>query len=151
MRAICIGECMVELRPAGVGLYRSAFAGDAYNTAVYLNRSAGDLDVQFLTATGDGSLSREMRAAWAAEGIGDALAFRVRGAEPGLYMIELDAAGDRTFHYWRSASAARGWLKELVKAGGSRKLEGADLVFLSAISLAILSDEDRTEALALIG
>ncbi len=150
MRAICIGECMVELRQAGEGLYGRAFAGDAYNTAVYLKRSAPDLDVQFLTATGDGTLSRDMRTAWAAEGVGDALAYRVRGAEPGLYMIELDAAGDRTFHYWRSASAARSWLRELVKAGGANKLAGADLVFLSAISLAILSDEDRAEAVTLI-
>ncbi|HEY2659122.1 MAG TPA: sugar kinase [Caulobacteraceae bacterium] len=150
MRAICIGECMVELREASEGLYRRAFAGDAYNTAVYLKRSAPDLDVQFLTATGDGALSAEMRQAWAAEAIGQALAFRVRGAEPGLYLIELDSAGDRQFHYWRSASAARGWLRELVKAGGADKLAGADLVFLSAISLAILSDEDRAEAVALI-
>lgn len=149
-RAVCIGECMVELREAGEGLYRRAFAGDAYNTAVYLKRSAPDLDVQFLTATGDGTLSREMRAAWAAEGVGAALAYRVRGAEPGLYMIELDPAGDRSFHYWRSASAARGWLRELVKAGGAKALAGADLVFLSAISLAILSDDDRAEAVALL-
>ena len=150
MRAICIGECMVELRDAGQGLYRRAFAGDAYNTAVYLKRSAPDLEVQFLTATGDGTLSSEMREAWAANGVSEALAFRVRGAEPGLYMIELDPAGDRRFHYWRSASAARGWLRELVKAGGAGKLAGADLVFLSAISLAILSDDDRAEAVSLI-
>lgn len=150
MRAVCIGECMVELRQAGEGLYGRAFAGDAYNTAVYLKRSAPELDVQFLTATGDGSLSREMRAAWAGEGVGEALAFRVRGAEPGLYMIELDPAGERAFHYWRSASAARGWLRELVQAGGADRLAGADLVFLSAISLAILSDDDRAEAVALI-
>ncbi|QUD87234.1 sugar kinase [Phenylobacterium montanum] len=149
-RAVSIGECMVELREEGPSLYRRAFAGDAYNTAVYLKRSARDLDVQFLTATGDGRLSREMRQAWAAEGIGDELAFRVRGAEPGLYMIELDPHGDRSFHYWRSASAARGWLRELVKAGGADKLAGAALVHLSAISLAILSDDDRAEAVALI-
>ncbi len=150
MGAICIGECMVELRGAGEGLYGRAFAGDAYNTAVYLKRSAPDLEVQFLTATGDGGLSGEMRQAWTQEGVGEALAFRVRGAEPGLYMIELDAQGDRQFHYWRSASAARSWLRELVKVGGADKLAGADLVFLSAISLAILSDDDRAEAVALI-
>ena len=150
MRAISIGECMVELREAGEGLHRRGFAGDAYNTAVYLKRSAPALEVQFLTATGDGPLSREMRAAWAGDGIGEDLAWRVRGAEPGLYMIALDPAGDRQFHYWRSASPARAWLRELVKAGGADRLAGADLVFLSAISLAILSDADRAEAVTLI-
>lgn len=150
MRAISIGECMVELRAAGEGLYRRGFAGDAYNTAVYLKRSAPGLEVQFLTATGDGPLSREMRQAWAGEGVGEDLAWRLRGAEPGLYMIALDPDGERQFHYWRSASPARSWLRELVKAGGADRLAGADLVFLSAISLAILSDADRAEAVALI-
>ena len=41
MGVVCIGECMVELRQAGEGLYARSFAGDAYNTvAVYLKRSA---------------------------------------------------------------------------------------------------------------
>jgi len=53
MRAICIGECMVELRDAGDGLFGRGFAGDAYNTAVYLKRSAPHLAVSFLTATGE--------------------------------------------------------------------------------------------------
>ena len=36
MRAVCIGECMAELRQADQGLYALGFAGDAYNAAVYL-------------------------------------------------------------------------------------------------------------------
>ena len=44
--AICIGECMVELRPVEDGHLRRGFAGDAYNTAVYLKRSAPDVDVE---------------------------------------------------------------------------------------------------------
>ena len=150
MRAICIGECMLELRDAGDGLYGRDFAGDAYNTAVYLKRSAPTVEVSFLTATGEGSLSLAMRAAWAEQGIGDSLAFALPGAEPGLYMIELDSAGDRRFHYWRSASPARDWLGALMRAGGAERLAGADLVFLSGISLAILSDEDRRGAAELI-
>ena len=46
MRVVSIGECMVELRDAGGGLLSKAFAGDAYNTAVYLKRSAPDTQVQ---------------------------------------------------------------------------------------------------------
>ena len=31
-KAICIGECMVELRPVADGHLKRGFAGDAYNT-----------------------------------------------------------------------------------------------------------------------
>lgn len=149
MRAVLIGECMVELRDAGQGLMSKAFAGDAYNTAVYLKRSAPDAKVQFLTVTGDDPLSQAMRSAWRAEGIEDAPAFTDPDLGPGLYLIELDAAGDRKFHYWRGASAARQWMQRL-RAGGGDPLTGADLVYLSGISLAILPPEEREQALLLM-
>jgi 2-dehydro-3-deoxygluconokinase len=148
-RACCIGECMVELRGAGDGLLRQGFAGDSYNTAVYLKRSAPEIEVQYVTATGTDPMSRAMRDAWAAEGIEDDLAFAVPDRKPGLYMIELDAAGERRFHYWRGESAAKRWLAEVQEAGIAR-LHGADLVYLSGISLAILAPEERYEALALL-
>jgi 2-dehydro-3-deoxygluconokinase len=151
MRCACLGECMVELRPRADGAYDRSFAGDAYNTAVYLKRELGEgAQVAFVTALGDDGLSAQMRAAFRAEGVDDRLAFEVRGAAPGLYMIELDAAGDRSFVYWRSASAARGWLRELERAGGAEALAGLDLVYLSGVSLAILSEEDRAGALRLL-
>lgn len=149
-RAICIGECMVELREAQGGLYRRGYAGDTYNTAVYLKRSAPDLDVQFATATGDDPLSQSMREAWRAEGVGDDLAFQTPGKRPGLYLIETDPQGERRFQYWRGESAARNWLQELSAAGGLARLAGADLVYLSGISLAILSPADRARALDLL-
>lgn len=150
MRIVAIGECMVELREDGEGRFARNFAGDAYNTAVYLKRTAPAAEVQFLTATGDGALSREMRAAWAAEKVSPALAFSAAGLEPGLYMIELDERGERNFHYWRSASAARRWMALLEANGGADRLDGADLVYLSGVSLAILSDADRTRAIGLL-
>jgi len=150
MRAVCIGECMVELRQIDGDLYARAFAGDAYNTAVYLKRSAPRLRVAFLTATGDDPLSRAMRTAFAADGLEDTSAFPVQGGEPGLYMIELDAAGERRFHYWRSSSAARHWFTLLMRNGGADELMGVDLVYLSGISLAILLDEARDEAIDLL-
>jgi 2-dehydro-3-deoxygluconokinase len=150
MRAIAIGECMVELREAGEASYARGFAGDAYNTAVYLKRTAPQVAVEFLTATGEGGLSRAMRGAWAEERISDALAYVAAGLEPGLYMIELDARGERAFHYWRSASAARRWLRLLEADGGADRLAGADLVYLSGVSLAILPAEDRARAIGFL-
>ena len=52
-RVIAIGECMVELSAAGDGLLRRRFAGDAYNTAVYLKR-ARPLQTQVSFLDGDG-------------------------------------------------------------------------------------------------
>ena len=149
MRVVSIGECMVELRDAGPGLLSRAFAGDAYNTAVYLKRSAPSAQVQFLSVTGADPLSLAMRAAWRAEGVEDDAAFTDPDREPGLYLIELDAAGERKFHYWRQASAARQWMQRL-RAGGGDPLSGADLIYLSGVSLAILPLEDLEQALLLL-
>src|ERR1700744_2414826 len=150
-RVIAIGECMVELSAAGEGLLRRRFAGDAYNTAVYLKRARPRVEVSFLTVTGDDPLSGEMRRAWAAEGVGDDLAFVDPKRRPGLYLIATDDRGDRHVHYWRGETAARGWFEALQAAGGAAVLAGADLVYVSGISLAILPAEQRPEAIALLG
>ncbi len=57
---------------------------------------------------------------------------------PGIYAIELDAKGERSFRYWRTASAARRLFSEGVP--GLAALDGADAVFLSLITLAILPE-----------
>src|SRR3954464_5954981 len=149
--AISIGECMVELRPVEDGHLKRGFAGDAYNTAVYLKRSAPEIDVAFLTATGDESLSDAMVATWKGEGISDRLVFRIPGERPALYLIETNAKGDRKFHYWRSETPAKEWLRLLLAAGGAELLDKADLVYVSGISLAILSYADRQAAIQLLG
>ena len=148
--AICIGECMVELRPVDDGHLKRGFAGDAFNTAVYLKRSAPDIDVAFLTATGDEALSNAMVETWRAEGLSDRLVFRIPGQRPALYLIETNEKGDRKFHYWRSETPAKEWLRLLLAAGGAGLLDSADLVYVSGISLAILSYADRQAAIELL-
>lgn len=137
---------MVELSAASPGLLRRRFAGDAYNTAVYLKRTRPEFEVSFLTVTGSDPLSGEMRAAWAAEGIKDDLALVDPTRRPALYLIDTDPAGERRFHYWRTESAARLWFQK-VKAAGPAALEKADLVYVSGISFAILPRDERMEAL----
>jgi 2-dehydro-3-deoxygluconokinase len=149
MRVICIGECMVELRSAGGDRFLRSYAGDVYNTCVYLKRSLPQAEIQFLTATGDDAMSHAMRRAWGAERIDVSLAFVVKGGTPGLYLIETDAAGERSFHYWRKDSAARRWLQLLLEHG-EETLLGADLIYISGIALAILSAQDRAAVLALL-
>jgi 2-dehydro-3-deoxygluconokinase len=149
-RVVAIGECMVELSGAGEGLLRRRFAGDACNTAVYLKRARPAIEVSFLTVTGADPLSGQMRRAWADEGLDDSLAFTDPDRRPALYLIETDERGERRFHYWRSQSAARGWFRALQDAGGASVLQGADLVYVSGVSLAILPEEQWPAAVALL-
>ncbi len=147
-RAVFIGECMVELSRDPHGTYARSFAGDAYNAAVHLKRCAPSIEVQFVTVTGDDDLSRAMREAWRQEGIDDSLAPAAVGLQPGLYMVEIDAGGERRFSYWRGQSAARGWLSAAERCAD--RLAGADLLFLTGVSLAILPPPDRARALDLL-
>jgi 2-dehydro-3-deoxygluconokinase len=148
-RVVCIGECMAELRAVGEERFARSYAGDAYNTAVYLKRSLAAVQVQFLTAAGDDAMSIAMRRMWNMQGIDDSLAFRVKGGATGLYLIETDAFGERTFQYWRTHSAAKRWLALLQDCSES-PLRGADIVYFSGISLAILSPDEQIAAIELL-
>jgi 2-dehydro-3-deoxygluconokinase len=148
-RVVCIGECMVELRAVGQDTFARSYAGDVYNTAVYLKRSLPAAHVQFLTATGDDAMSDAMRRRWNEQGLDDELAFSVEGGSAGLYLIETDAFGERSFHYWRRHSAATRWLA-LLETRGDSVLRGADIVYFSGISLAILEPRQRAAAIDLL-
>jgi 2-dehydro-3-deoxygluconokinase len=150
MRFVSIGECMIELRKARPDTFKRAYAGDTLNVAVYFKRTAPEIDVQFVTATGRDRLSLAMRDSWKAEGIDDSLAYFMPGALPGMYLVEVDKKGERRFLYWRDRSAARHWLRLLMQNGGAERLADATLVYLSGVSLAILSDSDRAAGLELL-
>jgi len=71
LRALCVGECMVELTHVDDRTLRLDFAGDTYNAAVYLARTATELGVDvetaYLTGLGDDEYSDALRDAWRAE------------------------------------------------------------------------------------
>lgn len=139
----CIGEVMIELSPAEADTFRIGVAGDTFNTAVYLSRLMGDTaSVSYMTAIGTDAQSDRILAALGREGIGTGLVERIEGETPGLYMISLDRQGERSFSYWRSASAAR-QLFDPRSGLTPESLSGFDLIYLSAISLAILSQQAR--------
>jgi 2-dehydro-3-deoxygluconokinase len=152
-RIAAVGECMIELSPIGERTMRLAYAGDVCNTAVALARLARDSDVvvQFVTRLGDERHSDAMLAEWEAEGLDTALVDRLPGRAPGLYLIELDERGERSFAYYRSESPARELLADddhaaVLRAG----LEGAGWVHLSAITLSILAPGAHARLLALL-
>lgn len=150
-KAACIGECMLELLDLGDGTMRQSFGGDVFNTAAYLARQARpSMDVEFVSLTGDDVYSAGMRALWRMHGVGDAYAPVVPGGRPGLYIIRRDAAGERTFYHYRSESAARQLFGPCQPAWIDEAVAGHDLVYLSAITLSIISQAARARLTAVL-
>ncbi len=145
MRIVCIGECMVELAPAGDGLLRQGFAGDTFNTAWYLRQLRPDWAVDYVSRVGTDAISGAMLGFMDGAGIGTAHVARVADQTVGLYLISLDK-GERSFSYWRGQSAARGLADD--PGALAAALAGADLVVFSGITLAILTPERRVVLLA---
>ena len=105
------GECMIELMAASKdkssNTIKQSFAGDVFNTAVYLKRTFSDIKVHLVTAVGKDNFSQNMVEYFQNENIDTDLVFQSENKIPGLYSIQLDDAGERSFTYWRNDSAAR--------------------------------------------
>lgn len=140
MRVACIGECMIEFSAAREGLFARGFGGDTLNTAVYLARLG--IDTSYVTALGDDAQSEAMLAAWRAEGIATGEVLRVPGRVPGLYMIERDERGERSFLYWRDRAPAREFFDRADDATLER-LSHFDWLYLSGISLSLYGEKGR--------
>ena len=145
-RVACIGECMVELKQADGGLFSRGYGGDTLNTAVYLARLG--VGVDYVTALGDDTLSDEMIAGWAAEGVGTSRVVRLPGKLPGLYMIQTDDKGERRFFHWRDSAAARSLMDLPQTPEILNSLAGYDVIYLSAITLSLYGGEGRARLFA---
>lgn len=132
---------MVELAPVENGLYRRGFAGDTFNTAWHMAQALGtSAKVGFATRVGQDRISDDFVAELAADGLDVSVIGRDAARNMGLYLIELSGV-ERSFHYWRDSSAARGLAADpdtLAQAFG-----GAGLIHLSGITVAILAPQDR--------
>ena len=146
-----IGECMIELSQKGADVSRG-FGGDTLNTSVYIARQvdADKLAVHYITALGNDSFSQQMLDAWQQENIQTTLTQRLEHRLPGLYYIETDASGERTFYYWRNEAAARFWLESEQSEEICAELAQFDYLYLSGISLAILDAPSRSKLFALL-
>ncbi|MDP4493489.1 sugar kinase [Vibrio sp. AH4] len=157
MKHIAImGECMIELNGKPFGAMHQTFGGDTLNAAVYLRRGCeantnpDDIKVSYVTALGTDPISSGMLSRWQEEGVATELVLRDPTRTPGLYLIQLDDQGERTFLYWRNQSAARYLLQHPDFGQINQALNQVDMVFLSGITLAILPDEDRIALLNLL-
>lgn len=148
-RIACIGECMIELSQLDLagGVARIGFAGDTANTATYLARLG--MPVAYLTNVGCDAMSDAMLAQLTSEGVDCSLIGRHPDRLPGLYAIETDTQGERSFRYWRSDSAARTLFSGI--GPGLAALDGFGTVYLSGITLAILPASVRARLIAALG
>lgn len=145
---------MVEFAPqqeqgAAAPLFAQSFAGDTYNTSIYIARNG--VQVSYATLLGDDPYSERMLQAMTAEGIDTAAIEQLPGRCPGLYTIQNSADGERQFTYWRGESPAR----ELFADGHRRAylqdhLRQMDCLYLSGITLAIMAPEAREHLLAFL-
>lgn len=147
---------MLELVPTSDTSSRSkqmrhlvaSFAGDTYNTTIYLSRLGGR--VAYCTAVGDDPYSRLLVGNTRTEGVDVELISSIPNRQLGLYMIRNLADGEREFRYWRSEAPARELLSETFIQRNQKKIFAAPNLFLSGISIAILKDGGQQRLLAFL-
>lgn len=138
-----IGECMMEVKPSPQDKFSGpsmqaniGYGGDTLNTSVYLSRQG--IEVEYVTALGDDPVSDWMIGQWRAEGVGCELVVRVAGAVPGMYLIDLDESGERSFFYWRDQAPARRIFDDPARATKLfEALRAFPYLYLSGITLAL--------------
>ena len=142
------GECMIELMAASKdqpsNTMKQSFAGDVFNTAVYLKRTFSEQKVHLVTAVGQDKFSVDMIEYFKSENIGTDFVYQSETKIPGLYSIQLDDQGERSFTYWRENSAARQVMQHITDEAISR-LSIGDMFFFSGISLAVIEPSARAD------
>jgi 2-dehydro-3-deoxygluconokinase len=142
MSTIVIGECMLELT-RDADRWRLGFAGDTFNTAVYLSRLG--VPTAYMTALGADIFSQEMRAEWQADGLDTSVVLTAASRLPGLYVVRNDADGERHFYYWRERSAVRQLFTLPGIETAVARARSAQQLYLSGITLSLFSHAERRQ------
>lgn len=145
LKFVAIGECMLEVQANGFGPSVLSYGGDTFNTAVYLRRCAApsNIEVSYATGLGTDHLSQTLYKEWGNLGLNLSSIEFIEGRLPGMYLIETDSKGERTFHFWRETSAARAYF-QASETTLEKNIDQFDCVYFSGISLAILNSQSRT-------
>ena len=122
------------------------FGGDTYNSAVYFSRLTNNKTNTFYsTALGKDNFSKKMISRFKSENI-KCDYIRTDGENPpGLYSIEINEKGERSFSYWRDQSPSKYIFlgskgKKLVK-----DINNADVFYYTGISAGILDKKQRKD------
>lgn len=145
VRIVVVGECMLQLGELKRGATPSAlsatmsYGGDTLNTALYLARTGIKSD--YVTGLGDDSMSDWMIEQWRSENIGCDMVERFPDSVPGMYLIELDSQGERTFKYWRKGSPAARLFDDAARAERLfSRMMGYPHMYVSGITLALYAE-----------
>lgn len=143
-----IGEVMVELSPfptqesTGRDVMALGFAGDTYNTSIYMARLG--ITTDYVTNLGADPYSTQILAQMKSENIGTNLISCLPGRSPGLYIIRNAPDGEREFFYWRKEAPAKELFATQEDASRlTKQLASCDCIYLSGITLAIIGLESR--------
>lgn len=153
VKILAVGEVMLELAPAGESsgkkLLALGYAGDTYNTSIYLARLG--VATAYFTRLGNDPYSSEVLGLMTDEGLDTSSVELVPGRTPGLYLIANQPNGERSFTFWRGQSPAR----EMFATPASlalleERLFHIPYVYLSGVTLGILADEARANLLRIL-
>ena len=151
IRFAAIGECMLEVQANGFGPAVFAYGGDTFNTSVYLRRCSKpkNIEVSYATGLGTDQLSQSLKKEWQALGLRLDEVEYIEGRLPGMYLIQTNSHGERTFHFWRENSAARAYF-QAAQTALEKNADNLDCLYFSGITLAILNDASRQRLFALL-
>jgi 2-dehydro-3-deoxygluconokinase len=141
---------MVEVGLTAPGQAAVGYAGDTFNTAVYLRRLG--YSVAYGTAIGhDDPFSAGILQLMSDEGVESGLVRTAPNRLPGLYAFDRDPAGERRFFYWRAEAPAREYFTLADRAALRQAVSEARLVYVSGVTLAIIGEAGRTLLGELLG
>ena len=151
IRFAAIGECMLEVQANGFGPAVFSYGGDTFNTSVYLRRcsNSDDIEVSYATGLGTDQLSQSLLQTWQGLGLQLDMVEYIEGRLPGMYLIETDSHGERTFHFWRENSAARAYF-QAPETALEKHATNYDCLYFSGITLAILDVPSRQRLFGLL-
>lgn len=147
MKIILFGEAMLELSHLPSGGAALSYGGDVLNSAVYMARLG--LHPFFVSALGNDPYSAGLLSDWERECVQTKYVLTDPEHLPGLYAIQTDHKGERSFYYWRKNSAARNFFHLAESQEVLKDCETADMLFMSGITLSIYGKSDRQKIIDL--
>lgn len=147
-KVLFVGEAMLELVNISQNMLAKSYAGDVYNTSVYMKRAYPKLSASFLSAVGQDLVSQEFVQKAKDEQVNTQAIGVSERHHLGTYMVVNDDTGERSFIYWRSDSAAKSMMSTLSSEQNAfiqTEFGQQSVVFFSGITIAILHPSEREQ------
>ena len=151
-KAMFVGECMIELNGdiSSLGTSNSNmqvnFGGDTYNSAVYFKRLTDHkTNTFYCTALSNDNFSKKMILRFKNEELNCKYIRTDGNTPPGLYSIEIDERGERSFSYWRDHSPSKKIFTGLNGKALIKNISKADTFYYSGITIGILDEIQQSQ------